>query len=531
MMNQDFDIRLDRLKPFAVIDIGSNTVRLVVFEGLTRSPTQLHNESVTCRLGSGVARTGRIREDNAALALESLRRFSAIIRNMRVKTFRPFATAAVRAAENGPDFIESAQRICKCEIEVLSPEREAELTAMGILSGFHGAPDGIAGDIGGRSLELVNIKHGVIQMQDPAPVSLSLGHLHMTEQFEQDFAAARIETDRSLAAVDWLQSGQQRNFYAIGGEWRALARLHMSAKNYPLRIFHGYEVPAGDMIQFARELITKPDNEVPGIDQLSRSRRETVRHAALVLSRTLKALGSSRIVISAFGVREGLLYSLLEDKERARDPLIAACEEAAVTGGRSLAYVRELCAWTDMLFAEVGLDETTDERRLRHAACLLSDVGWRAHPDYRGEQSLNLSAHWAVAGTNHEGRAFIALANYYRHEGSLKGEASPIFRQLFRAGEAGERLRKRARILGSAMRSAYIISAGTTEVIIKTPLQRIDGKLVLSLPRELHEFDGDRLRQRLAQLGNILGFETQVRLIDRPGGTQGLISAIAERLR
>ncbi len=530
-MDLDTNTRLDRRKPVAVIDIGSNTVRLVVFEGLTRSPTQLHNESVACRLGSGVAKTGRIREENAALALESLQRFSAIIRHMKVKTFRPFATAAVRAAENGAEFIQNAQRICRCEIEVLSAEREAELTSNGILSGFFGAPDGIAGDMGGRSLELVNIEKGVIRMADPAPVSLPLGHLHMTEEFGDDFSAAKTVTDEALGTIDWLKDGNKRTFFAIGGEWRALARLHMAANDYPLRIFHGYELSAQSMIEFARELVGKPDSGVPGIDQLSRSRRETVRHAALVLSRTLKALGSSRVVISAFGVREGLLYTMLDDKERARDPLIAACEEAALVGGRSLAYVRELCDWTDTLFAEVGHDETVDERRLRHAACLLSDVGWRAHPDYRGEQCLNLSAHWAVAGTNHQGRAFIALANYYRHEGSLKGEVSPVFRRLFDGAEGGSRAQERARILGSAMRAAYMISAGTTHVITKTPLHLIDGKLSLSLPREFHEFGGDRLRQRVAQLGNILGLETQVRLLDKPGGAQGLVSAIAERLR
>jgi len=529
-MQQEDRPRFDRRKPVAVIDIGSNSVRLVIFEGLTRSPTQLHNESVTCRLGSGVARTGRMKDENVARALETLRRFRALVTHMGAKAFYPFATAAVRIAANGDAFIAEAERICGTRIEILSDVREAELTANGILSGFMNA-DGLAGDIGGRSLELVEIRDRAIRLDNPRPVSLSLGHLYMHEAYGDDFDGGKAEADRAFAEVDWLDLGKGRPFYAIGGEWRAIARLHMVKTGYPLRIYHGYQIEADEAQRFTRDIVKNTNSAIPGIEQISRSRRDTVRQACLVMWRLLKRAKPSHVVISAFGVREGLLYTLLERKERARDPLIAACEDAAAIGGRSLDYVRELCDWTDNLFALVGHEETPGERRLRRAACLLSDVGWRAHPDYRGEQSLNLSAHWAVAGTDHPGRLFIALANYYRHEGSLKGELSPLFRELLGNTPAGERAHERARILGSAMRVAYIVSAGTPGIISRTPLAVVDGRLTLNLPPKFREFDGEKVRQRLDQLASVLNLKSSIHANATGGRPPGIVSALTDKLR
>lgn len=529
-MDQEARNRLDQLKPIAIIDIGSNTVRLVIFEGLSRSPTQLHNESVACRLGAGLDQTGRLNDESMDCALKTLRRFHAIIEHMGVKSFYPFATAAARSAENGEEFIRRAEQACRCKIEILSGEREAELTANGILSGFV-KPDGIAGDIGGRSLELINISNGTVCTEQPEPLSVALGHLRMKENYGDDIDAAKAVTDKTLAAIDWLDMGNGRPFYAIGGEWRAFARLHIVSRNHPLRIFHGYQIGFDDALAFARDIAKGQMDQVAGMNQLSRARRETVRQASLVLWRVLKRIKPSQLIISAFGVREGLLYTLLPEGEKQRDPLIAACEEAALLRGRSLAYVRELCDWTDALFETVGHDETEEEKRLRHAACLLSDVGWRAHPDYRGEQSLNLSAHWAVAGIDHPGRAFLALTNYYRHSGTFKGEISPVFRELLHEGPDGDRARERARILGSAMRAAYMISAGTPGVISKTPLHLEGDKLILELPNAYREFDGERLRQRVGQVAENLGLEGAIRVSEKPGGIPGLVSAIADRLR
>ena len=106
---------------------------------------------------------------------------------------------------------------------------------------------------------------------------------------------------------------------------------------------------------------------------------------------------------------------------------------------------------------------TTEEARLRHAACLLADIGWRAHPEYRGEQSLNLIAHAAFIGIDHPGRAYLALANFYRHEGLIDEALSPHIREI-----ASTRLMERARALGATLRVAYLISGAMPDVVGRT---------------------------------------------------------------
>src|SRR5262249_4267519 len=145
-------------------------------------------------------------------------------------------------------------------------------------------------------------------------------------------------------------------------------------------------------------------SSVKGIDVVSKPRREVLPYGALVLERLLRKLEPSQLVFSVFGVREGLLYSLLPEHERRKDALLSFCEDYARLRSRSVVHAHELCDWTDALFRAPGPDESAEERRLRHAACLLSDIGWRAHPDYRGEQSLNVIAHAALAGIDHPGR-------------------------------------------------------------------------------------------------------------------------------
>ena len=223
-------------------------------------------------------------------------------------------------------------------------------------------------------------------------------------------------------------------------------------------------------------------------------------YAALILDRLVRRQQPSAIVTSVFGIREGLLYSLLSPVERAKDPLLAYAEDYARQRSRSAEHAFELCRWTDQLFATPELAETSEERRLRHAACLMSDIGWRAHPDYRGAQSLNVLAHAALGGIDHPGRVFLALAVYFRHQGpSDKDSVSEAFKAL-----ATKRALKRARIVGAAVRAAHMLSIGVSGVIDETPVRLENGKLVLTLPPAYVSLDGERLRRRFQQLAVIL---------------------------
>lgn len=493
-----------RLEPIGVIDIGSNSVRLVVYEGAVRSPTPLFNEKVLCGLGRSVATTGSLAPDAVERAIHALVRFKAIARVLGVKNIKAIATAAVREATNGVEFIARGEAAAGVHIEVLSGETEARLAAQGIMMGFV-SPDGIAGDLGGGSLELIDVAGETLR--DAA--TLPLGGLRLIDTTGAKLEAALMTVDNALATLPWLARGKGRMFYAVGGTWRALAKLHMDYRNYPLRVMHGYQVAPREIEEFCETLRKGKKQGVPTLDRVPKARREVLPYGALVLERLIKKMQPSSVVFSVFGIREGLIYGLLSERERHRDPLISFAEEYATMRSRSLDHAQELCQWTDQLFADPSLQETPEERRLRHAACLLSDVGWRAHPDYRAEQSLTTIAHAALASVDHEGRVFLALSVFFRHEaGELGTDSMP---ERLRA-LVSKRALRRARIVGAAVRTAHMLSIGKPGIIGETPLLHENGKLILTIPKAYEGLDGERLRRRFEALASLVGRQAVVRI-------------------
>jgi exopolyphosphatase / guanosine-5'-triphosphate,3'-diphosphate pyrophosphatase len=497
------------LEPMGVIDIGSNSVRLVIYEGAQRSPTPIFNEKMLAGLGRSIATSGQLSADAVDKSLTALKRFRAVARVLGVKNIRAVATAACRDASNGPGFIAKAEQISGVKIEVLTGQQEAEYAANGIIMGFSN-PDGIAGDLGGGSLEVIDIAGTALRQSATTP----LGGLRLLDTSGGRIDRAAEIADAELARVPWLDKGHGRTFFAVGGTWRSLAKLHMEQNNYPLRVMHGYAVPAKDMIEFCEQIRkAKKLSTLTGIDEIARARRETLPYGALVLERLLKAMKPRDVVFSVFGVREGLLYKLLSPRERALDPLLSFAADYARLRSRSLRHAYELCDWTDALFAEQGPKETPEERRLRHAACLLSDIGWRAHPDYRGEQSLNVIAHAALAGIDHPGRVFLALSIFYRHAGSADEErvAGALSDRL--KAICTNRLLKRARITGAAIRAAHMLSIGRPGIIDETTLRYERDALVLTVPKAYETLDGERLRRRFGVVGHLLDRKSEVRFV------------------
>jgi exopolyphosphatase / guanosine-5'-triphosphate,3'-diphosphate pyrophosphatase len=488
--------------PIAVVDIGSNSVRLVVYESASRAPAALFNEKVLCGLGRSIATTGRMAADAVARALRALRRFRALIDQMDVKRVEVIATAAAREAENGPEFITMAERILDARIHVLSGTEEAELAALGVVAGINDA-DGIAGDLGGGSLELVNVDRA--RLAEAA--TLPLGGLRLIDASSGNLKKAREIVDAELAKIDWLDKGKDRDFYAIGGTWRALARLHMIQTGYPLSVMHNYRIEAADALKFAGLLDQQSQGSLAGIRDISSARRETVPYGALVLERLLRRVKPKAVVVSTFGIREGLVFGLLSEGEQRRDALLVGCEDLARRRSRSVEAAYELMAWTETLFRGQGLYETPEQERLRQAACFLSDIGWHAHPDYRGVQSLNLIAHGNFAGVDHRGRAFLALTVYYRNEGLVKDDLSQKLVDL-----VGKDMVKRARILGAAFRAAHMISAAQPGVLAHCPLGFEGNRLVWTLPEPYSNLEGERVERRLKELASSLDREPELRL-------------------
>ncbi len=500
--------RFAELEPIGVIDIGSNSVRLVVYEGAVRSPTPLFNEKVLCGLGRSVATTGRLGAESIERALTALARFRAIARVLGVKNLRAIATAAVREAGDGREFIARGERAAGVAIQTLSGEREAELAAAGIEMGFRN-PLGVAGDLGGGSLELVHI--GVSRPGDA--VTLPLGGLRLIDVAGGRMDKAMDLADGALDRVRWIGEGGVPTLYAVGGTWRALAKLHMERSDYPLRVMHGYRLGTKETIEFCEEIRrAKKVTDIRGGTEVSRARREVLPFGAMVLERLLRRLKPKDVTFSVFGIREGLLYSLLSPQEQRKDPLLSFADDYARLRSRSAEHARELCAWTDALFTGVGPKENEDERRLRHAACLLSDIGWRAHPDYRGEQSLNVVAHAALGGIDHEGRIFLALAIYFRHVGPGEEEGDENFSERLKASISKRALR-RARIVGAALRAAHMISIGMPGIIDETPITYEGDRLVLVMPQAYEALNGERLARRFEALAQLLEKTPEIRRV------------------
>jgi exopolyphosphatase/guanosine-5'-triphosphate,3'-diphosphate pyrophosphatase len=481
----------------AVIDIGSNSVRLVVYEALARSLIPIFNEKTLCGLGREVQSTGLLAPDAVDKALTSLKRFRALCRVMQVGRVYAIATAACRDASNGPDFIAKAERICAVKIEILSGPREARLSALGVVSGIH-YPDGIVGDLGGGSLELIDVRRNSVR----SGVTLPLGGLALQDLSHKSLKRAdRIVRDE-LAGQPQLTAGRGRTFYAVGGTWRALARIHIIQSGYPLQVMHGYSIPATDAVDFARRLRRLvAANLLADIELVADARRPLLTYAALVLEHIVRVAKPKTIVFSTFGVREGLLHEKLSEAERNKDGLICAAEELNRLLSRSARHARELIEWTDRLVRVVRLRETEEDRRLRHTACLLSDIGWRVHPDHRGEQTLSLITNANFGAISHEGRAFVGLSVFYRYAGLSEENQPPLTMQELVSPAHLER----ARVLGAAFRVAHLISAARPGVLPATHFRTQGRKLMLVFEHRLGDLVADRVGGRFKQLARLVG--------------------------
>lgn len=475
-----------------VIDTGSNSVRLVVYDGMRRTALPLFNEKVFCGLGKSVAASGRIEGDAALSSRATLKRFALLLRAMKVDQIEAVATAAAREAENGEEFIARLSREIGINIRIISGAEEGRLSALGVLAGNPRAR-GLVGDLGGSSIELIEIGDGVQTRAETLP----LGPLKLKkapiEQLER-------RVDDLLSKQKWLDELSGETLYAVGGSWRALAQTHMQNVNHPINVIHEYAIAAPEAMRFTHYVSRLSPEGLAILPGLSSRRAETANVAAVVLNRLLYQTRARRVVFSAYGLREGLLFDHLPEAVRARDPLLTACEEKGARLGRFPDHADEITRWTSDLFP----NETDSAFRLRCCASLLSDIGWRVHPDHRADHSLMEVMNSPFVGISHRGRALLALAVYFRYRADpAEGEVKRL--QDF-AGEAA----KSARILGLALRLGHTISGGTGGILRNCSLKVNAGELCLRMAGRYADLDGEMLRKRLRQLGQALNCKTRV---------------------
>jgi exopolyphosphatase / guanosine-5'-triphosphate,3'-diphosphate pyrophosphatase len=486
-------------RPVAIVDIGSNSVRLVVYDGLGRAPTPIFNEKVLCALGQGVMSTGQLSPVAMDKALAALRRFRVLLEIMDVEDIEVIATAATRDAKNGKAFVDAASEAIGKKVVRLTGEQEARQSALGVVSGFH-APDGIVADLGGGSLELIDVKGNRIGKG----LTLPLGGLSLSDASNQSLKTATRIAREALAKVKLLDQLRGRTLYAVGGTWRSLAKLHMRQRNYMLSIMHGYVIPTREAADFAGLVERLNADALPAVEVITPARRPLLAYGAIVLDEMIRKSQPKEVVISASGVREGLLYERLQTADRKQDPLLVAARELNLISARAPQHAEDMCVWTDEFMRSSGINEMPEERRLRHAACLLADVNWRAHPDYRAEQSLNLVANAAFTGIDHPGRAFLALTTGYRYSG-IEEDGNADLRAL-----VSSRMLERARLIAAVMRVGYVISAAMPDILSRAPLVCARARLALTLPTDLADLASDRLNSRLKQVGRLIGREPAV---------------------
>jgi len=480
----------------AVVDVGSNSLRLVVFERLGASLLPLLNEKVMCALGRGIARTGRLNPDGVELAFANLQRFVALARALKVDHLAIIATAAVREANDGEAFAAAAERQCGVPVHIIPGSEEARLSAAGVLAGIREA-DGVVGDLGGGSVELVRVDSGARE-RIGAGVSLPLGPLRLAELDDNRKAVAET-IERGIAGAPVLHEAAGKTLYLVGGAWRAIARLHMEQTHYPLHIIHEYTIARRPAEGFLEMMAGQSRRSLERIASINRRRLEVVPVAAAILRQLIAAGRPERIVFSAFGLREGYADGLLPADPRI-GPLIAACIGFAANLSRGGYDGDRLQRWTAPIFPD--LDE--DSHRLHRAACWLSDFAWTEHPDYRAEHAFTRALRMPVAQIAHHERVFIAAALHTRYGGASDDPIKVATRPLLADGAASE-----ARRLGLALRLAYTLCGGALELLDQVGVAREAHGIVLELPPTGSLFTGEAVQRRLDALGRAFGLATR----------------------
>ena len=482
----------------AVVDLGSNSVRLVVFEGAGRNPAAIFNERAVLRLGRGLETTGRLNEAGVAAALPVMHRYAAIARAMAAEPLEVLATAAVRDAANGPAFVAGLRgRMPGALLRVLSGEEEAALSAAGVLCGIPQA-DGILADIGGGSLEVVRLSGGAAHQAQTLP----LGVIRLADRAAGDLARARALAEADLRCVPWLQEQPGRDLYLVGGAWRALARIHMMQTSYPLAIVHHYTIGRDEARELAGAIAAAPRRVLEKLPGAPRRRLDDLPYAALVLRQVLRATAARRVVFSANGIREGWYMRRLPGDVAVQDPVLAASRELGRRDARDPAMPGALLAWTAPLFPE----ETVDAARLRHASCLLSDCGSHDHPEYRAEQAFLRILHQPGIALDHHGRAFLALACAIRYEADPAAPMLLPARRLLDPAAAAQ-----AEMLGYALRLAYTVSAGASALLAGSGLAKGESHLTLTLPAGGGSFPGDGVLRRMERLAAAASLAPEIR--------------------
>lgn len=489
------DPKAKKLKRVGAIDVGSNSVRMVVFDGAARSPAYFYNEKIMAGLGRGVSETGRLNPEGRERALNALKRFSLLIKALKVSPVTTVATAAVRDAEDGPDFCEEVRRETGLDLWVASGLEEARLSAQGVFLGWPTAK-GLMCDIGGSSMELAELGDGTVGRR----VSSQLGPLKLSE-IKGGRKGRKSVIDQTVADLRAQIDGDYDTIFLVGGSWRAIARLDMERRGYPLKVLHEYRMTSKSILQTVKWIRGKSVEELRAITGNSEARMMLVPIAAEVLKSLMQHFRPKSVAVSSYGIREGLLYEQMPFELKRRDPLIEACRWDEAQNARLPGFGKTLYDFITPLFPKAGPELT----RLIKAACLLHDVSWRAHPDYRAEVCFDNATRANLGGLDHRGRIFLGVALLHRYKNSRAGTRFEDYFALL-----DEKSLAQAETLGKAMRFGAMLSAERSKLMGELTWRPKKKHLELRLNRATEDLFGEVAAARFQSLVDSLGATSEI---------------------
>jgi exopolyphosphatase/guanosine-5'-triphosphate,3'-diphosphate pyrophosphatase len=481
------------LDPTGIIDIGSNSVRFVAYGGNRRVPSHLFNEKISPALGRGVEADGRMGEEAMTRAMAALARFRQLAKDMHLAELHVLATAAVRDASNGAEFLDAVRGI-GLEPRVVTGEEEAELAAYGVISAIP-AVRGIVADLGGGSLELCRVADGSVGDR----LSLPYGVLRVGNKADGKELAKRIRS--ALVGRPLGKRDKRDNLYLVGGSFRAIARLDLYDGEHSLPIVHQHVLTGERLAAIDSRFATSGFDSIRGAAGVSASRVEAFPAARAVLDSLIEVLEPAQVIVSAFGLREGLLFRALDESTRRQDPLLAGALEFGNVLGRFGDHGATIDRWIDPLFP----DDDGESRRLRLAACLMCDFAWDAHPDFRADRAVDMALHGNWVGIDAHGRAVVgqALSAAFASENGLPDDVSAL---LF-----PEEV-QRAKVWGRAIRLAQRLSGGTESTLLRSSLALAGDDVVLKVPSDQQDLVGEIVRKRLEQLARLLDRRSRIDL-------------------
>lgn len=485
-------------RDLAVIDIGSNSVRLVQYRLEDGALWPVFNEKTMAGLGKGAASRGTLNPDGVETALVTLRRFASLLEAKGVTDCHAVATAAVRECSDGPQFVAEAEKLTGLKIEVLSGEEEGRLSALGVVAGI-GAGNGVAGDLGGASLEIARLTG-----REVGPVfSLPLGPLSVLNGGSDRAKRVRSAIDKGLDAAAGALNGSGPDFYAVGGAWRAFANLAMALDRYPLILLHQYALSARQVMRAADFAMGQSEASLAATPGVSQKRAAMLPYAAQLLKRIVKRGKFKRVIFSANGLREGVAFSRSAALEQRSDPLLAGAEAMARHAASDPEFGPALADWLEPVFAaNAATFDAERDHVLRGAAARLSQLGARMHPDHRAELAATEVLYAPFGGISHPERAFLALTMHHRYAGKRsRPEDCPSRRLLDDTQEEA------ALLLGHGIRLGAALSGGSAGVLKLFTLKRTGDELVLAMEAGREDLVVERAYTRFETLAGLLGLK------------------------